>query len=352
MKQLFLIFVFFVFSNISAETRPFKMGFSTWLYAPTAEAINNTVSFLKEQGDMYTVKFDEHIPWRSLIDDQPLPAEFEKKIGDVAIHRIPGHKLQLCLTAVKDSFDGLLNDLDGSLPQETYSSPVIVKAYIKYCEKMIEVFNPDYVLTGMKSNELYLKNPNAWNAYSKFSKEVITKLQSRHRNILFAESINLNKLVNPEKNVKESKYKRDIVNFSRHFNFLPITFHPFISAYSTEKEYQKAFDYLHKSIRKPIAISETAQIAASVTLPTITLVSNQEIQNNFLEVLFKNAHRKKYLYVSYWAHRDCDAMIAAHPVAFGDFGKILKDTGLVDEKGNHRPSFNTWKSELSKTFRK
>ena len=352
MRQLIILFLFLSSFSHAAETRPYKMGFSTWLYAPTGEAIMNTVKFLKEEGDMYTIKFDEVIPWRSLIDNQPLPAEFQKKIYDVAIHRLPDHKLQLCLTAVKDSFDGLLNDVDGSLPQETYSSTVIVDAYIKYCEKMIEVFRPDYVLTGMKSNELYLNNPNAWKAYEKFSKAVITKLKSRHRNILFGESINLNKLINPDKQLKETKHKRDIINFSRHFDFVPITFHPFMSAYSSPKEIQAAFDFLHKNIRKPIAIAETAQIAQSVQLKDITLVSNQEIQKSYINTLFKNAKKKRYLYISYWAYRDCDALVATLPPGIKESAMVIKDTGLVDEKGNHRPAFNSWKNEFNKAYRK
>lgn len=159
-------------------------------------------------------------------------------------------------------------------------------------------------------------------------------------------------MIDPEKPVKSTKHKRDIVNFSRHFDFVPITFHPFASAYSTPKEIQAAFDFLHKNIRKPIAISETAQIAQSVPLKDITLVSNQEIQKNYLDILFKNAKKKRYLYISYWAHRDCDALVETFPAALQELGKIIKDTGLIDENGNHRPSFNLWKNEFSKTYKK
>ena len=353
MKKLFILMSLFLSSSVSwAETRPYKMGFSAFLYDHTPEAVMNTVNFLKNNGDMYTIKFDESIPWRSLIDNQPLPGEFLKKLGEYAIHRLPNHKLQLSLTAVKDSHDGLLNDLDGSLPQETYNSSVIVEAYIRYCEKMIEVFRPDYVLTGLNSNELYLENPNAWKAYEKFSKAVINKLKSRHRNILFAESINLNKLINPEKEVKKTKYKRDIINFSRHFDFFPVTLHPFGLAYSTEKEYQSAFDFLHKSVRKPIAIAATSQISQSVALEEITLQSSQQIQNDYLKILFKNARKKRYLYVSYWMHRDCDALLKYLPPAAQQSVNIIKDAGLVDENGNHRSAFNTWKAEFLRAYRK
>lgn len=352
MKKIFLLlnFSLLLLSSI-AETRPFRMGFSTLLYAPTGEAIKNTVKFLKENGDMYTVKLDGPIPWRTLLDNQPLPAEFQKQVDEHVMYRFKDYKLQLVLTPLKDSYDGLVNDLDGSLPQETYNSPKIVDAYVKYCQVMIDALQPYYVLTGVNSNELYLRNPNAWKAYSKFSKAVITKLKADNRNILFAESISLNKLMNPEKPVKATKYKRDIINFARHFDFFPVTFHPYAAVRSTAKEYQEAFDFLHKNVRQKIAIAETIQLAQSAPVKDIVLQSNLQVQKDYIDVLFKNATRKKYLFVSYWFHRDCDVMVSTLPPAAQESARIIKDAGLIDENANHRPAYNAWKNVFSKTYR-
>ncbi|MCM8530738.1 MAG: hypothetical protein NE330_06205, partial [Lentisphaeraceae bacterium] len=247
MQNIVFIFLTLFLIELSAETRPYKMGFSTWLYAPTGEAINSTQEFLKKHGDLYTEKFDEHVPWKSLLADEDWPAEFQKAIGERAARRLPNKELLLVLTPLKNSHDSLINDVDGSLPTLTYGDQKIIDAYVKYCEKMISLFNPNYLIISIASNELLLKNPPAWKIYEKFSKAVYSKLKKNHRNLLIAESINLNKLINPDSpETTAKKHQREIAKFTRHFDFFPVIFHPHFSAYSTKDQYQNCFDILHK----------------------------------------------------------------------------------------------------------
>jgi len=68
----------------------------------------------------------------------------------------------------------------------------------------------------------------------------------------------------------------------------------------------------------------------------------------YLETLAWNAYKQNYEFIIWWAHRDYDELWNTFPEDVKDLGKLWKDTGLLDENGNKRHSFESWQSLFQK----
>ncbi len=77
-------------------------------------------------------------------------------------------------------------------------------------------------------------------------------------------------------------------------------------------------------------------------------ISGSEIEQNiYLETLFENAKEQNYKFISWWAHRDYDALWETFPPDLLDVGQLWRNTGLLDESGNERLSKTTWTNNLN-----
>lgn len=55
------------------SSRQFRMDFSTWVYAPTADAVNETYRFIGDNADIYLEQFDDKLPWREALEGSSFP---------------------------------------------------------------------------------------------------------------------------------------------------------------------------------------------------------------------------------------------------------------------------------------
>ncbi len=147
-----------------------------------------------------------------------------------------------------------------------------------------------------------------------------------------------------------SLYLDEMVEYANKMEFVTISYYPFFKGQHTKTEFQTAFDFLHKRINKPIAFSETGHIAENLNVPSFNLFTEGSVceQNAYMETLFKNAQDNNYKFVIWWTHRDFDKLWETFPEELKDLGKLCGDTGLIDENGKERPSFQTWENVLTK----
>ncbi|HKK61971.1 MAG TPA: hypothetical protein VJ951_05395, partial [Bacteroidales bacterium] len=131
-------------------------------------------------------------------------------------------------------------------------------------------------------------------------------------------------------------------------DFVAISFYPFFKNQNSVNDFQQTFDFLHNRIDKPIAFVETCHLAENLLVTNLNLsISGNEVeQNSYLETLLTNAQEQNYEFVIWWAHRDYDALWETFPPELKDIGKLWRDTGLLDEDGNERVSYTTWKTSL------
>ncbi|MCH2233168.1 MAG: hypothetical protein MK078_02860 [Crocinitomicaceae bacterium] len=133
-------------------------------------------------------------------------------------------------------------------------------------------------------------------------------------------------------------------------DFAAVSFYPFFIGQHSHRDFQKEFDFLHSNVTVPIGFSETTHLANDLEIASFELYikSSEKEQNDYLESLLINVDKNSYEFVIWWSHRDFDKLWETFPDDVKDVGKLWKDTGLLDENGNSRPAFETWKETFSK----
>nr|WP_290639672.1 glycosyl hydrolase 53 family protein [Labilibaculum sp.] len=329
------------------DTRDFKMGFTSWNYAPDISAINDTYQFITENADIYSEQFDYKIPWKAWINKSELPEEFTNIIQHKLSKKIANHDFLLAVSLLNNNRNDLLEDFDGTIPNyNSLDNQHIEDAYFDHLEYLIGKFNPDYLVMVIEANELLLHSTEKWEQYKLLMSKIRPRIKAAYPNLRTSESITLHNWYKAELNTNI----QEISDYAKHMDFVAISFYPYFKDLHNATDFQKAFDFLHAQTDKPIAFVETAHLAENLEVAgyDIFIASDECQQKEYLETLAWNAYIENYEFIIWWAHRDYDELWDTFPEDVKDLGKLWKDTGLLDENGKERPAFETWKSIFNK----
>jgi len=338
-------------NNNTINERNFKMGFSTWSFGPNETDVSETYQFIESNSDIYAEQIDYKIPWNSWIEGTPLPSEFLNEIDSRVIKRLNNHQLLLSVSLLNTDRSDLIEDYNGIIPE--YSSlhdTIIENAYVKHLEFLISKFNPDYLVIAMEVNELKLTSETKWNEYKVLIKNVRNRIKSIYPDLPLSESVSLHNWYNANTE-NQTDFISDIKNHvNENSDFASISFYPFLKGLQTKAEFQKAFDFLHSEVSIPITFVETTHIAENLNVNSFNLViqSDECEQKEYLETLFYNANNQNYTFIIWWAHRDYDKLWETLDKEDQDIGKLWRDTGLLNENGIKRSSFNLWQETMNK----
>ena len=331
-----------------AGNRDFAMGFTTWSFGPNQQDVDDTYAFIGNQADIYAEHIDNSIPWNAWINDLPLPPEFTNEITGKANKKIAGKKLLLSVSILNSNRDELASDFDGSIPDYTsFSDSDIENAYFKHISYLMDQFEPDYLVIAIEVNELRLRSPDKWDGYKTMINNVTQRVRQERSGLSIAESVSLHNLYEPDTDDPET-YINDIISHMNQMDFAAISYYPFLKNQRTSEAFQQTLDFLHNRINRPIAFVETAHLAENLIIPNlnVSIAGDPQEQNTYLETLLNNAETNDYEFIIWWAHRDFDALWETFPEEIKDLGQIWRDTGLLDENGEERPAFETWKSRF------
>ncbi|MEM9857426.1 MAG: hypothetical protein AAF843_08725 [Bacteroidota bacterium] len=351
-SYLFLLLALFSGCSGDDETknnlREFKMGFTTWGYDATLEAVNGTYSFIENNADIYAEHIDNRIPWNAWVNDLELPVEFTNEINGRADRKIPDKELLLSVSLLNSSRDELAADFDGEVPAYTnLNDTEIEEAYSKHINYLVNALNPDYLVIAIEVNELRLRSPQKWASYQSLISQVTSSVRQRHPDLRISESVSLHNLLRPD--VSDSAaYVAEIINHINQMDFVSISFYPFLKNLNTQSQFQQALNFLHANVIPPIAFVETAHLAENLVIPNLNVsieVSENE-QQVYLQTLLENASIQDYKFIIWWAHRDYDALWETFPEEIKDIGQIWRDTGLLNENGLERAAFALWSKSL------
>ena len=332
------------------QNRNFKMGFTSWPYAATEEAVSNTYNFMASNGDIYTEHIDNKIPWNAWINNTSLPNEFTNEMDSKLAHKIPNIQLLLSVSLLNTDRSDLAEDIDGSIPNySSLSDQHIEDAYVKHIEYLVEAFQPNYLVIALEVNELKINAPQKWEEYKELILAVKTRIKQTYPLLLLSESITLHNYYQPEV-ANPEQYIEEISEYAKQMDFVAISYYPFFKGQHSRAEFQQAFDFLHSKITNPIAFVETGHLAENLSVESYDLFieSNECEQNAYVETLLLNAQKQNYKFVIWWTHRDFDALWETFPEEVKDLGKLWRDTGLLDENGVERVGYRTWEAVLSK----
>lgn len=320
------------------------MGFTSWPYAPSEEATNNTYTFLSDNADIYSEHIDSYIPWNSWMRDSALPEQFVNEISAKAARKLPNAKLTVSVSLLNSARNELASDLDGSVPEySSFNDTRIEEAYFKHLKYIAANLNPDYLLVAIEVNELLKNAPNKWNGYKQLMSSIRTRMKGEFPNIKISESITLHNYYNID--VEDpNEFINEITTYANTLDFVAISFYPFFKGLKTTLEFQDAFDFLHEKITKPIVIAETGHLSEDLSVESFNLYipGSQGEQNEYLQTLLINAQEYNYEYIIWWTHRDYTLLWETFPEEAKDLGKLWLSTGLINEDGTEKEAYKSW----------
>lgn len=351
--------VFFVVLSCSKEeelkSRPFRMGFTPFPYDLSLDAVEYTYEKLQTEADIVNHHFDNGVPWTEALSGEDFNAAImddwhfrKRKTG-------PNHQTYISVTPINFSRDGLAAyrgsgdnmPLPAPWDQYSFNDDPVKAAYLNYCKRVIDFFEPDYFGMSIESNLLYVINPDLWTDYLELHAYIYQQLKFLYPQLPVFSSVSgapmLEGFMEGNDHVQQRLAVMQVLQVS---DYYAISFYPHLSSYMGNPYPENTFDELFSISTKPIIITETGYTAQAFSMDVgngaFTIDTDQEKQKKFVEDLLTASEKWNAEFVIYFAMRDYDQLWAqiGSPM---DLNIAWRDAGLYDENGNPRPALNSWR---------
>jgi hypothetical protein len=367
MKLHTLVLALLVLALISCDkepqlsTRTFYMGFTPFPYDQSLEAVNYTYERISADGDIVDHHFDNGVPWvEALANDEFHP----NIINDWAFRkqRTPeGHKVYVSVAALSFDRNGIAKyrgeseDMPLPEPWNTYGfkNEEVKIAYLNYCKRLIEIFNPDYFNMNVEANLFYFFKPDLWSDFMSFQKYVYTNLKTEYPSLtVFSSVTGAHMLPGFIDGTDPVLQKLAVLQVLEYSDLYGLSFYPYLSSYLGNAYPENVFNSLLSVSDKPFAVAETGYTAQTFTINTsgadITVASDTDKQNKYMNDLLKACEERKAEFVINFVLRDYDSLWV-DAGSRNDISIAWRDTGLIDETGKERAAFTTWKNFWKRT---
>ncbi len=355
------IFTGAVTGQEAGKGRPFYMGFTPFPWDMTAEAVSATYQFITENGDIIAHHFEQGVPWTEALENKPFHPNFEndwKKRKSASSHK----KVYVSVTPLNQWRSGMAlyrgeNEnmpLPNKFKDRELDDPIVKKAYLNYCRRVVKYFHPDYFAIGIEVNELIHNSLQKWPHFVELYKYTYTELKKDYPDLPIFATVTLHNLTNPDWNlIVEQKKIQDFLQYS---DIAGISYYSFMVGKSWKgllehsERPTKMLDWLREyTDNKPLAITETGYPAETIKLKTynVTIPSDPAKQATYFETLLDKATQDNYLFVICFLYRDYDALWEKIKDLSPEAFIVWKDCGLIDEDGNQRPAYSVWKRYFS-----
>jgi hypothetical protein len=317
------------------------MGFTGFVYDMTLEAVAASHKFVRENGDILCHHI-EGAAWNEALDGRPFPAELLKEWEGKKSATPPNGKVYLAVSPGRGELKVV--DKAGPLPDElkgkSYDDPLVMQAYLSYCRRAIEFFEPDYLAIGIEVNEIHNLGAKPWQAYVTLHKHVYTELKKDHNDLPIFASWTLHHMFQ-----KRGNMLREWKKLMPHNDLVAVSYYPFMLP---DKDRLAALDWMlaeFDAFEKRYAIVETNDAAERLPLPQAKVVieGTSEKQEAYYRKLLSLAHEHKFEFVISFIHQDYDALWEKIKGFAPEAFMAWRDCGLVDENGDPRPAYDVWK---------
>jgi hypothetical protein len=326
--------------------RSFRMGFTAFPHDFSLEAVREAQAFARDNGDLIAHHI-EGVPWAEVVADKPFNPELSQEWEGKKLATPKRGKVYLAISPGR----GTLGKAEKSapLPQELkgkpYDDPLVQKAYLAYCRRMVKFFRPDYLAIGIEVNEIYIVGPGAWKAYAALHRHVYKELKKDRGDLPIFASFTLHGMLNVTGRAREQMLAafQEIMPWN---DLVAVSFYPFVRGGTTD--YDGSFRWLtdhFDSFGKPYAVVETGEAGARLRFPKSGQVidGSPEKQEAYYRALLAFAQQCQTRFVVTFIHRDYDALWdkikATAPEAF----LAWQSCGLLDAQGKPRPAYQVWR---------
>ena len=339
-------------------TRSFDMGFTTWPYDATVEAVNFVNTETSARGDFVAHHLDGGIPWQAALDgvayDPAVEAEIQSRLDNTPANQ----RLYLAVSPFNGGRDGLADNWGAATnepltaPWDTrdFDSPEVITAYTNFASDLIARFEPNYFNLGIEASELLVNDLAQYDRYVTFATEVSNALRAEFPNLELMISVGLKSPGSP----RAATIEANIGPLIDLVDVVGVSVYPYVFFDHADKgdPANLPSNWLSQiqdiAGGKPVAIAETAWIAERLEIPTfsVDVTASENDQANYMLELFAEAEALDAEFIVWWALVDFDALWAG---ALGEdpVARIWRDTGLFDESLNPRPALDAWQEQLT-----
>ncbi len=343
-------------ASINAAGKPL-FALSTFAYAFTKEASDKTFEITRNNGQMYVVQIDNGVPWAEALSGAPLPVRERRKWETFKRERPEGQPFYLSLAPLDFDRMNLAGPPEGSVMPASirgsaFDSDIIKTAYLKYAQRAVDYFDPDFLNLGIEAGELAARRPSAWPAFTRLIEYVMVNLKREHPDLKIGISFGLQSLMDPA-TAQRSK------SFIEKCDYLGLSFYPYMSEFHEKfgvsplpdppDEWRKPLEWVRNYTNKPIAICETGYNSTDATASGfgVNLTASSELQRQYVEDLGRIAMRDHHLFDIYYFPVDIDGVLAGVPDQ-GASGAILwRNNGLLDADLKPKPAWQAWQKILA-----
>ncbi|MBL8026235.1 MAG: hypothetical protein JNL74_07480 [Fibrobacteres bacterium] len=341
---------------ILPKNRSFKMGFTPWPYNNTVEAVNNGYDSILANSDMISEHIDEGVPWTECYNNLPFPKSFSDDLN-FKLDKIKnsGSSVFLSLNPLNLERSGLAgyrnNAISQPLPPEwstkAFDSDSVKRAFLNYSRKMVELFKPEWVAIGIEVNLLMSKNRGEWSKFVSLRKYVYDSLKVSHPaikvGVTFVGTPFYPQWSSGDTLANQLKALRDVEPSS---DFIAFSIYPYMSAILCDSLPADYVSHLFSLTSKPVAISECGYSAQTWSAHGNIFRGTVKRQNAFLSSVLQACAARNALFAVWFTAFDFDSLWV-NALGRDSLSLIWRDCGLLDDMGNPRNGWETWKDWLA-----
>lgn len=364
---LLLVFMFIACSKDNhvapaeeiVTTRSFYMGFTAFPYADTSEAFNETVSNVKNDGDLFLAHFDFGVPWDEVRNNESFPINVQAEIAVAQAQKSTDTKLILTTTALDQNREhlalywnneGTHQPLPTFWVDKTFNDPEVIQTYTDYCRRLIVAVQPDYFGYGIEANAVFQKEEASFIQYLELCASVYNTLKTEYPNLPIFLSVQDQSGSNTRAELLETT--RMLLQYS---DYVAMSTYPFLDYTDLTRDANPVLfsdtwltDFRNLAPNKPFAVAETGFTAEDLAISGmgVDIKGSEAWQQQYVLKLMEQSNTLEAEFVAWFVYRDYDILYNNTPSP-PDALKIWKDNGLLDGGGNPRASYTTWLEWLS-----
>jgi len=343
------------------SSRSFRMGFTQWPYDFTDKAVARTYDAIARHADIVAIHLDGGVPWPEALAGTPFPPNVE---SDLAAKAAQARRFDAVYVAATPLGEDRLTlapywaeDTGMPLPDgwqdKALDDPDVVAAYLSFCRRLIDLFDPDYFAYGIETNASYLPDDPRLQRFKRLARQVFRALKRDNPALpilLTFQTGSDNATPEQQRQVSEQLVPySDIIGVSS-YPYFPISGFSPDEADVTYLPDDWFARMANLAPDKPFAITETGYVAEDLRIPEygVDTKGRARWQRRYIEYLLRRASELDTVFVIYWEIRDYDRLYRRLQQLGLDEPLFLvwKDIGLLDGRGRKRPGLRRWDAWL------
>ena len=357
----FLVFVLFSCDKEPEEaTRSFRMGFTTVPRKWSSKATEYTYQQLAQTSDITNHQFDHGVPWQEALTGSNFAHHIIQDWSYRKSLTPTTHKVLVSASPLRAGGNGIAKYLgiqeDMSLPapwnKYSFRDEPVRTAYLNYCRRLINYFNPDYFNMSVEANVLYLADPKQWKDFISFHKFVYTGLKTEFPSLVIFSSVAATQMIPDHNGVRDHvKEKLAVLQLMENSDLYALTFKPGMVEATVKNYSDNSFSSLFNVSVKPLAIAETGfEFSGQFNNHNATSPQSQAVETpKFMSALLKESEVHKATFVINFALQSHEDILKTHSIT--DQKELLRKVILNDQTGLEKPPVAVWHDYQKRTYK-